>query len=770
MNAALKDRYINALFRHRWLVLALAIVVMLCAAAGGRNITTTNDQRSLFGEHNPYLQAFEALEDVYTESNIALIAIAPRTETVFTRETLGAIEELTEAGWRSPFSSRVNSLTNYTHSEAYEDDLVVAPLVEDAQSLSDDDLVRVEDIALNSIETVGRLVSHDGTVSALSITFILPDDSDPAVIEIVEHVNQLVDEFSATYPNIDFYLTGDIVMSHAFNQVSEDDVTQLVPIMILIISIFTTVLLRSILATVAVLVTLFFVVSTTMGVAGWLGVILTPANIVAPVILLTVAVAQTIHIGSTVFLGMRKGLDKKSAIVESLQINSWPIFLSSITTAIGFLSLNTSDSPPFRVLGNLVAFGMLCTWFYTMTLFPLLLYFLKLRAPPVRENQHVLIDRFSQFVVSKSSLLLIGGSLVAVVLSAGIFKIEFSDNWTLFFDDRYEFRRDTDFVIENLTGLESMEYSLPASREGGITDIEYLRAVDAFAEWYRSQPETAHVQAFPDIMKRLNMNLHGDDPEFYRLPEDPELASQYLLLYELSLPFGSDLNDRISADKSATRMTVLPRDRIASKHQRELDARANAWLSQNAPQLTTEATGLSIITAYLTQRNIHSLFIGMAIAMGIISLILLFVLKSARLGFISLVPNFVPLLMTFGIWGYLVGQVGLGGTMTSVIAFGIIVDDTIHFLSKYQKARRDGFAAVEAVRMTFRTVGHALSTTTVALTAGFLVLTLSGFDTSATLGAIVAITIAIALVADFLLLPSLLVTFDKKKNTQPLPG
>ncbi len=733
-------------------------------AAGGRNLGTTNDHRSLFGEDNPHLQVFDALEDTYTQSNIALIVIAPRTGTVFTRETLGAIEELTETAWQSPYSSRVDSLTNYTHSEAFDDDLIVAPLVEDAQSLSDDDLVRVETIALNSIETAGRLVSHDGKVSGLSITFILPDDSDPAVIEIVDHVNLLVDEFAAAYPNIEFYLTGDIVLSHTLNQVSEDDVAQLAPIMILIIIIFTTVLLRSFLASVAVLVTMFFVVSTTMGVAGWVGVVLTPANIVAPIILLTVAVAQSIHIASSVFLGMRKGLDKNSAIVESLRINAWPIFLSLVTTAIGFLSLNTSDSPPFRVLGNLVAFGMLCTWFYTMTLFPLLLSFFRLRVPPVKENQHVLFDRLSDFVISKSSILLVGGSLLAIVLSAGIFRIELSDNWTLLLDESYEFRHNTDFAIENLTGLESMEYSLPARSEGGITDIGYLRDVEAFAEWYRSQPEASHVQVFTDIMKRLNMNLHGDDPAFYRLPEEPELAGQYLLLYELSLPFGSDLNNRIAADKSATRMTVSARGRLSSKHQRELDARAQAWLAENTPQLATEATGLSIITAYLTQRNIHSLFIGMSIAMGLISLILLFVLKSPRLGIISLVPNFVPLLITFGIWGYIVGPVGLGGTMTSVIAFGIIVDDTIHFLSKYRKARGEGFAASEAIRITFRTVGHALSTTTLALIAGFLVLTLSGFDSTSTLGTIVSIAIAIALIADFLLLPALLAAIDRMKK------
>ena len=126
------ERYTDAILRYRWLVVALATLIMLALTAGARFITVTNDYRILFGEDNPQLLAFDALENTYSASNAALIAIAPRDGTVFTREVLGAVEELTEAAWRTPHSSRVNSLTNYTHSEALDDDLVVAPLVDDA--------------------------------------------------------------------------------------------------------------------------------------------------------------------------------------------------------------------------------------------------------------------------------------------------------------------------------------------------------------------------------------------------------------------------------------------------------------------------------------------------------------------------------------------------------------------------------------------------------------------------------------------------------------
>ena len=272
------------------------------------------------------------------------------------------------------------------------------------------------------------------------------------------------------------------------------------------------------------------------------------------------------------------------------------------------------------------------------------------------------------------------------------------------------------------------------------------------------------MQAFPDIMKRLNKNMHGDDPAYYRLPDEAELAAQYLLLYELSLPFGNDLNDRLDVAKSATRLTAMARGGLTASQQRDFDVRAQDWLMANAPELASPATGFTITFAHLSQRNIESMLQATVLAMAGISIILLLVLKSWRLGLISLVPNYIPAAMSFGVWGYLVGQVGLAGSVMTAVAFGIVVDDTTHFLTKYQRVRRAGHSAPDAVRATFAETGRALWTTTAILVAGFLVFASSGFEVSWTLGVLVAITLALALVADFLLLPPLLMTLDRRKT------
>ena len=757
------ERYIAAILRRRWLVVVFATLIMLAITAGVRFIAVTNDYRVLFSEDNPQLAAFDALENTYSVSNAALIAIAPRDGSVFTREALGAIEELTEAAWRAPYSSRVNSLTNYTHSEALEDDLIVAPLVEDASALSDTDVVRIEKIALNAAEIAGRLVAHDGRTAGVAINFILPENPDQAVIEITDYLHSLLAEARTSYPDIDYYMTGDVVMHRAFSDVTKSDMETLTPIVFLIIVGASIILLRSILSTLAIVAVLVFVVNTTLGFAGWNGVVFSPTNAGVPIIVMVIAIADSIHVVTSVLLGMRRGLDRNAAIVESIRINAYPVFITSVTTAIGFLSLNASDSPPFHVLGNYVAFGVLCALIYTMTLLPALLSILPLRARRVQAEGTAFFDRFADFVIARRTFLLSSVSLVIVVLIIGIPRIELSDNMAQYFDDRYEFRRDTDYVIDNLTGLDKLEYSLSAGREGGITDPDYLRKVDAFAEWYRQQPEVTHVQAFSDIMKRLNKNMHGDDPAFYRLPDDPDLAAQYLLLYELSLPFGSDLNDRIDVAKSATRLVVTTKN-AWSRDIRELDKRAQVWLRANAPTFAQEASGLSVVFAHLSLRNINSMLRGTITAMALISFILIWIFKSVRVGLLSLLPNFIPAIMSFGLWGYLVGHVGIASSVVIAVVFGIVVDDTVHFLSKYLKARREGLAAPEAVRSAFHMVGHALWTTTAVLSAGFLVFATSGFEVSWALGLLVTITIVFALVADFLLLPTLLIAIDRRNS------
>ncbi|MDE0250191.1 MAG: MMPL family transporter, partial [Gammaproteobacteria bacterium] len=264
------ERYIELVLSRRWLVAVLATLIMLAIASGARFVTVSNDYRTLFSEEDPKLAALDALENTYSTSELALIAVTPQDGTVFTRETLGAIEALTDAAWQTPYSNRVDSLTNYSHSEASEDDLVVAPLVKNASSLSDAGLERVEKIALGAPAIAGRLVSHDGRVGGVAIKFILPENMDQAVAEITDYLQDMLQQARASHPQLSYHLTGSVVMHRAFSDATKNDLRTLTPFVFLVIVAVTIVLLRSVLGTLSIVAMILFVVNSTMGFAGWL--------------------------------------------------------------------------------------------------------------------------------------------------------------------------------------------------------------------------------------------------------------------------------------------------------------------------------------------------------------------------------------------------------------------------------------------------------------------------------------------------------------------
>jgi hypothetical protein len=521
-------------------------------------------------------------------------------------------------------------------------------------------------------------------------------------------------------------------------------------------------LLRSFTAMLATFLVIIFSIMTAMGLAGWMGIALTPPSASSPTIILTLAVADCVHILVTLLQGMRKGLEKTAAIVDSLRINMQPVFLTSVTTIIGFLSMNFSDAPPFRDLGNIVAMGVAMAFIFSVTFLPALVSMLPLRVKPGGERNTQFVDRFANFVVKRRNPLFWGMGIIVLMLVSFLPRNELNDEFIKYFDKTVDFRTATEFATENITGIYTIEYSLSEGESGGINEPAFLQDVERFAEWFREQPHVLHVNSLTDIMKRLNKNMHGDDPDYYRLPGERNLAAQYLLLYEMSLPYGLDLNNQIDISKSSTRLTVSL-ESVSSNELLSIEARAQQWLHDNAPYMKSGGASPSVMFAYIGQRNIRSMLTGTSVALVLISLILIVALRSVKIGLISLIPNLAPAAMAFGLWGLFNSQIGLGLSVVMGLTLGIVVDDTVHFLSKYLRARREqGLNAEDAVRYAFHTVGIALVVTTLVLIAGFMVLTQSAFKLNADMGLLTAITIGLALIADFIFLPPLLMKADRK--------
>jgi predicted RND superfamily exporter protein len=764
-------RYTRWIIRHRIATLIASVSIALLIATGMAGLTASNDMRQFFSDENPQLAAFEQLEARYERQDNAMFFVVARGESVLNQDGLTLLSELTMRSWQAPYSRRVSSLTNHQHTRASNDELVVAPLVEDPSALSDADRADIKAIALSEPEIAGRFVSADGTAAVVNIGLTLPEDEPGANTIANEWATALATEFRTRHPDFDIFVGGTTATDVALGKAVARDVKTLIGTSYLVIFGGLLLALRHLIGTLATLGMVSLSILVTMGVFGWMGTVLEPTAGFVPSIVMTIAVADAVHVLTTYYYELRRRRERHDAIVEAIRVNASPVFLTSITTAIGVLMLNFSDSPPYQELGNMVAVGVMAAWALSMTFLPALLAI----SPVGRRTRGVTMERgmqwFTELLLQHRHKVLVVSGLVVVCLTAFIPSNKLGEKWHEYFDHSFEVRLAVDASAERMGGLHALYFDVRADGPGAINDPAYLQELEAFSQWLQAQPEVASVTRVSELISRLNMNMHDDNPAFRVTPESRELSAQLLLLYELSLPLGMGLENTIDVERAGTRLQVMAK-RQDSESLLAFDRRAQRWHAENLSVANPgAATGLDIVFGHINHRNMISLLQGMVIALVLISCLLVFALRSLKLGALSLVTNLAPAGLAYGTWAIIDGTIDLSASVVMCMSIGIVVDDTVHFLSKYRRARAESQASpADALRYAFNTVGVALTVTTAVLVAGFAVLTLSSFSPTVTMGTLLAITLAYALLVDFLVLPPLLLLIDKDDGTATIRG
>jgi len=767
------DAYLSFLVRWRWPLLAITLSVSGVLAWGLRYLTINDSFRVLFSESNPQYQAFKSLEEEYTQLDNVIFALAPKDGNVFTNSTLNAVHELTEKAWGIPYVQRVDSITNYPYSRAEGDDIIVSDLIDEITTKTSEQLSEIRTITLAQTDLVNQIISKNGDVTGINVTIRFPEDARTVERDqVMESVERAANEIRSAYSDIDVYVTGRVAMNVAFKDVALRDIRLLTPLMYFGVILAVYILLRSAAATLVTVLVIALSTTTGMGVAGWLGFELSSSSVAAPTLIMTLAVADCVHILMTTLSQMRGGSDQHAALLHGMRVNLTPVFLTSLTTAVGFLSMNFADSPPLHDVGNITAIGVSAAYIYSMVLLPILLSFIKVRARPPFVDLAKIMERLGEFVVARHRVLLVCTATIVVLLTLAVPLNEINDLWLEYFDRSTQFRQASEFVTDRLTGYDLILYSPDSGEPGGVTSPQYLETIDAFTQWLRARPEVVFAGSLTDTLKRLNMNMHGDDRAWYRIPDKKDLAAQYLLVYEMSLPSGLGLDNQINRDHSALRVTAIARN-MTSNQYLQLSEAGTQWLRDNAPaHMVSEGIGPAIIFAHLAERNLRGMVRGTALAFLLIAVVLILVFRNVKYALLSLVPNIVPALCAFGIWGICVGYVGFAVWTVAAMSLGFVVDDTIHFLSKYAYARRTlGQSSPAAVRFAFKTVGAALVVTSAILAAGFLIISLSTFKVNRDIGLLTTIIIACALAADMLLLPPLLLWLDRDvESSADSPG
>lgn len=766
-------RLYQALNKYRYWVFGVMLIITLGLSWGVGKIQYSMDYRIFFPPEDPSVLALDELHQQFWKSETLLFVIHQPEGEVFNRKDLTAIHELTQESWYIPHAYRVDSITNYQHVEAEGDVINVDALMRDpAKDLTEDNILRIRNVVLNEIDLVNQLVSEDASTVGVLVTLQVPADNPFGGMEATFRAREMLAQFQEMNPDLTAKLTGLAAVETTYPEVSQQDMETLTPAMYLIILLVTALMFRRIGAVIVVLATISLATFAAMGFSGWLGIEATALTGLLPTIVLVIAVADIVHIMAATRLLTGKYDSRFETVVGAIRKTFKPVTITSLTTAIGFLSLSFAASPPYQEFGILSAVGAILAYVVTLAIAPVLLPLLRFK-PNMEAGQQsninsrtAVFDRTVQSLVHRPYQWLAILLLLFVPLLIPATQNQVNDRIVENFDESIPVRAATEFAFDKLTGIYRLEYVAKAA-ESDIANPQYLQELDRFASWLRTQPEVSSVSVLTDTIKKLNRALHGDDQAYYRLPDDAGMAAQMMLVYEMSLPYGMDLSNQVNIEKSASRM-VVTLHKLDTVQIRAVKARADQWWQQNADKsviVPDAGTGETIIFANLTHISIEYMVYGVAFALVLITALIAVFLRSFSLGVLSFFPNVVPFVLLFGIWGLIKGEINTAAANVCVILYGLIVDATIHLINEY-KVQKDrlGLATREAVVEAYRNVLPAISANTVILAVGFTVFTLSPFTMNADLGLMGAIGIVSGFIVDLLMLPVLLVIFENLRE------
>ncbi|MGC1508877.1 efflux RND transporter permease subunit [Ketobacter sp.] len=748
------------LVERRRIYFIASITLLLLLSSQLAQMAFNGDVKVMFDKDDPHYQRLQQLDTDYVDSNYLVILFEPADKNIYRKDNLVVVEALTNALWKLPYTVSVESISNHSRLSVADDDLRSTALIDQARTLTPEQIRSIQYYARQDQQIRGKLISPDENATALFATIALPESHLEAVLELRSAAMALRKEFESRYPGSTIHINGDVAIEGALLQVTMDDILRVNPIVFLTIFILTGLFLRSIMSIASTIGVVIAATGISTGINILSGFEMNPITMMAPAIIMVLAVADSIHVLTTYTILSRQGLPCKKAMVQSLEKNLAPVFWTSVTTAVGFLGMNFGDSPPFRTMGNMAAIGVLFAFLATFTVLPTIA--LLFPAQTIRKPLSLskTMASLSNWVIRSNRLLLVLMFTVSAVLLTFIPRLDFNDDISEYFDPSLDIYESIQFSEKNTRGVHTLLYSFASGTENGVNDPDFLRKVDQVSQWLRQHRDVAEVYSYIDLIKKINQTLHNDDIEYYRIPDSKALCAQYLLLYEMLIPNGIDLSRDLTLDRSALKMTVHIKN---SDNQTliGLERDIDHYLSNNLPELNNEGSSQLLIFAHMGNKIIHSMVDGSLITLIMISIFMMIALRSVRFGLLSIIPNLMPAVVIFGIWSLLVGHVNHAAAMTFSICLGLVVDDTIHFISQYLQCRRSGYDPETALRETFIHSGTAIVITSITLSCGILLLTLSDFTVNDTLSLMLTGIIMTALLFDLLFLPTLLLWADK---------
>ena len=754
----------KTIVRLRWLIIVGLIFLNLIAIIGIKRIQIDVSNESWFLQDDPLMVAKHEFEEIF--GNNDYVAILVEADNVFSPEILKMMRELgQELKSKLPYADKLMSITDLDFTRGTEQGLIVGNIVPDEIPTDPEKIAEIKKLAFSKEFLVNRLFSDDCKQAWILLRLRSYPETDGTSMEeypqLVVGRNALEIIGQDKYKNFNLKATGMPVLNHEKRSYYNKEAGRIFGISILITIISLILLLRSVRGVSVPIITAVSSILWTFGGMGWLGIKVDNTVMIMPVLLaLAVSIGYSVHIFNFFKQKFLYTGKRKEAIFYAVEHTGWPIFFTAATTIVALFSFFFVNIKTVRWMGLSAGVCVMSAFIIVMFFTPAILSFGKDKKPSqyIGEKkgggwaEHILV-KFSDWVLSHPTQILTIFGIIVIALLIGLTKVEV--------DMRMEkmglevpFRAKLWYINNTKVGsMWSYDVTVAFKENDRAKNPEVLRNLDILANEISKFPAVKRVYSIADIVKDLNQVMHSDDPEYYSIPDDRDLVSQLLLLYEMS--GGTEAENWVDYDYTTLRISADVGDFMAKEFEKQwdyLEIRTGELFPDAKFGIVGVAVQFSTMAVYITKGQIRSLLI----ALIVITILMMVVFGSIKTGLIGMIPNIAPVVFAGGLMGYFGTPLDMMTMIMGPMILGLAVDDTIHFINHCKLEFWKSGSYSEAIRETFRTVGKALFMTSLVLVLGFVAYLTSLDKFYLHFGSYTIIAILAALFADFFVTPVLI--------------
>ena len=754
-------------FRYRWALCAFILAGFVVLLPETNFTEIDNDITMWISKDDPVFLTYERFRMEFGGQRTLMVAL--KSDRLFTAEGLEFVRRATDDIKQVEAVERVNSLaTANIVRNLPEGGLEVRALLEgslDQPGVADG----IRRRALDDSLLRGDLVSNDATVTAILVSF---DEAriDSVRARVIDRIHQIVD--SGLPAGMRAYYNGSIEIAETYNRITlENTLTLTPPILALTIGgIF--LMFRSWRITGLLVVAVVVSAVWTMGLFVMMGFTYNILASMLPPLILILAVADDVHIVQHFNHELRESGSKEHAFTSSVQHLFVPLLGASGTTALGLLSLATSNVVAVRSFGIGAAVGVMVDFVMSLVFVPTLLMLLRPDTRIAPQERYLVgpMQAVARFSIDRARPVLFGTLVVTALSSAGMVWLHVDTNHVNFFAKDHPLHQSADVIDRELSGIYNFNILFEGTPDS-MKSPDTLRRMEELRSRVQKLPFVRKVVSVADYVKRVNRELNDGDPRAEAVPASREAIAQELFVFELSNDGRAELERVVSSDYSRSQMSVrlasMSSDLVFEQINRaEQDAAAVFAGSGIKTTVTGSGRIFSTLDHYLVVSQLSSFVTAFVTVFGVIFI----VFRSWRFGLLGIIANALPVCAVLGLMGWIGISLNVATVMVASVALGVVDDDTIHFIGRFRREAAAGATTTEAIQLATMHEGRASLTTAFINCLAYGIMMFSSYKPTAWFGGLLALTMVVAFLTEVLVVPAVIVLMPRLFDARRFSG